>query len=122
MARLTVRLLGSLQVALDDTPLTGFESDKERVFLAYLAEESRQPHRREKLAGLLWPERSEAAARNNLRRVLSNLRRLLGDSCPSGCPVGCPNGCPFGCRDGLAFPSRDPTGYSPQPGLRRLDR
>jgi DNA-binding SARP family transcriptional activator len=87
MARLSVRLLGTLQVTLDGTPLTGFESDKERVLLAYLVEESQQPHRREKLAGLLWPERTEAAARSNLRRVLSNLRRLLGDRTPSGPPA-----------------------------------
>ncbi|MGD8473705.1 MAG: BTAD domain-containing putative transcriptional regulator, partial [Anaerolineae bacterium] len=86
MARLSVRLLGTLQVTLDGTPLTGFESEKERVLLAYLIEESQQPHRREKLAGLLWPERPEAAARGNLRRVLSNLRRLLGDRTPSGPP------------------------------------
>jgi DNA-binding SARP family transcriptional activator/predicted ATPase len=86
MAHLSVRLLGTLQVTLDGAPLTGFESDKERVLLAYLVEESQQPHRREKLAGLLWPERTEAAARSNLRRVLSNLRRLLGDRVQSGPP------------------------------------
>ena len=86
MARLSVRLLGALQVTLDGTPLTGFESDKERLLLAYLVEESQLPHRREKLAGLLWPERPESAARSNLRRVLSNLRRLLGDRNPSGSP------------------------------------
>ena len=86
MTRLSVRLLGTLQVTLDGVPLTGFESDKERVLLAYLVEESQQSHRREKLAGLLWPERTEAAARGNLRRVLSNLRRLIGDRTPSGPP------------------------------------
>ena len=86
MARLSLRLLGTLQITLDGIPVTGFESDKERAFLAYLAEESHQPHRREKLAGLLWPERPERAARNNLRRVLSNLRRLLGDRAPPGPP------------------------------------
>lgn len=53
MACLSVRLLGALQVTLDGTPLTGFESDKERVLLAYLVEESQLPHRREKLAGFL---------------------------------------------------------------------
>ncbi len=86
MPRLSLRLLGALQVTLDGIPLTRFESDKERALLAYLAEESQQPHRREKLAGLLWPERSEAAARNNLRRVISNLRCMLGDRTPSGPP------------------------------------
>ena len=67
MARLSMRMLGALQVALDGALLTGFESDKERALLAYLAEESQQPHRREKLAGLLWPDRTEAAARGNPR-------------------------------------------------------
>jgi len=86
MIRLSVYLLGTMQVNLDRTPLTGFESDKERVFLAYLVEESQRRHHREKLAGLLWPERTEAAARSNLRRVLCNLRRLLGDRTPTGPP------------------------------------
>jgi DNA-binding SARP family transcriptional activator/predicted ATPase len=79
MTRLSVRLLGALQVTLEGTPITGFQSNKERALLAYLAEESGQPHTREKLAGLLWPERTESAARNNLRRALSNLRRTIGD-------------------------------------------
>ena len=86
MARLSVYLLGTMQVNLDGTSLTGFESDKERAFLAYLVEESQRPHHREKLAWLLWPEHTEAAARSNLRRVLCNLRRLLGDRTPSGPP------------------------------------
>jgi DNA-binding SARP family transcriptional activator/predicted ATPase len=77
MARLSVRLLGALQVALGGTPITGLESDKERALLAFLAGESQQPQRREKLVGLLWPEFTESAGRNNLRRVLSNLRRAL---------------------------------------------
>ena len=103
MARLAVRLLGSMQVALDGTPLTGFESDKERVFLAYLAEESQHSHRREKLAGLLWPERTEAAARNNLRRVLSNLRRLLGDRARTGARSGARTGAQSGAETGSSF-------------------
>jgi predicted ATPase/DNA-binding SARP family transcriptional activator len=79
MARLSLRLLGTLQATVDDCALAGFRSDKERGLLAYLAEESQQPHRRAKLAGLLWPELTESAARNNLRRALSNLRRTIGD-------------------------------------------
>ena len=84
MARLSMRLLGTLQVTLGTTPFTSFESDKERALLAFLAEESRQPHPREKLVGLLWPKFTESAGRNNLRRVLSNLRRALRDGEPSG--------------------------------------
>ncbi len=86
MTRLSVRLLGTLQVTLEGTPITGFQSNKERALLAYLSEESQQPHTREKLAGLLWPERTESAARNNLRRALSNLRRTIGDRVQDGEP------------------------------------
>ncbi len=79
MARLSICLLGHLQVTLDGKPVTGFESDKVRALLAYLAVEADRPHRREKLAGLLWPDRPERSARTNLRRALSNLRAEIGD-------------------------------------------
>jgi len=42
------------------------------------------PHRREKLAGMLWPEIPEQSARANLRYVLANLRRILGEQTSSG--------------------------------------
>ncbi len=80
MALLSIRLLGTLQVTLAGEPVRGFESDKVRALLAYLAVEVGHPHRREKLAGLLWPERPEKAARANLRQALSNLRRAVGDA------------------------------------------
>ena len=83
MARLAVRLLGPLQVTVDGEPVTGFESDKVRALLAYLAVERGQPHRREKLAGLLWPGMPDSAARTNLRVALSNLRRCIGDQAAS---------------------------------------
>ena len=47
--------------------------------LAYLATTG-QPQSRDALLALLWPEFDEADARNNLRRELSQLRSLLGDS------------------------------------------
>ncbi|MFQ5593204.1 MAG: BTAD domain-containing putative transcriptional regulator [Anaerolineae bacterium] len=79
MGHLAIRLLGPLQVTLDGNPVTAFESDKVRALLAYLVVESNRPHRREALAGLLWPEWSERAARANLRRALANLRKTIGD-------------------------------------------
>lgn len=45
--------------------------------LAFLALEAGQAHSRETLMGLLWPEMSEADARNNLRVALAGLRRQL---------------------------------------------
>ena len=79
MPRLAISLLGPFQVTVDGVPVTSFESDKVRALLAYLAVEARAPHRRERLAGLLWPEQPERSARTNLRHVLANLRTAIGD-------------------------------------------
>jgi ABC-type oligopeptide transport system substrate-binding subunit/serine/threonine protein kinase/predicted ATPase len=79
MAQLSIQLLGQFQVHLGGEPVTDFESDKARGLLAYLAVERDQLHRREKLAGLLWPDMPESAARNNLRRTLANVRQVIGD-------------------------------------------
>jgi DNA-binding SARP family transcriptional activator/predicted ATPase len=59
--------------------VTGFESDKVRALCAYLAVEAQRPHRRDSLAGLLWPDWSDRAARSNLRNALANLRTAIGD-------------------------------------------
>lgn len=79
MTRLLINLLGSFQITLDGEASPGFEYDKVRALLAYLAVESDQPHRREALAGLLWPDQSEIMARNSLRTALSKLRQAIGD-------------------------------------------
>ena len=41
--------------------------------------ESDAPQRREKLAGLLWPDLPERTARSNLRHALAILRKAIGD-------------------------------------------
>jgi len=79
MARLSLSLLGPFQVMLDDEPVSGFESNKARGLLAYLAVEANRPHLRETLAGLLWPNSPDRVARGNLRHTLSNLRQAIGD-------------------------------------------
>jgi predicted ATPase/DNA-binding SARP family transcriptional activator len=79
MARLSIHLLGQLQISMDGEVVTGFESDKVRALLVYLAVEAGRLHRREALAELLWPERPEGSALNNLRGALSNLRKAIQD-------------------------------------------
>ena len=79
MARLSIYLLGPLRVFLEGQPVAGFESDKVRALLAYLAAEPGRPHRREALAGLLWPDRSEKSARACLRSALTNLRQVIDE-------------------------------------------
>ena len=79
MPRLSIRLFGSFRVTLDGEVVTGFESHKARALLAYLAVEAERAHPREKLAGMLWPEWGDQVARTYLRRLLVNLRRVIGD-------------------------------------------
>jgi predicted ATPase/DNA-binding SARP family transcriptional activator len=89
MVRLSISLLGTYQVLLCGKEIVGFDSDKARALLAYLAIESDRPHRRQTLAGLLWPERTERAARHSLSQALFNLRTLLDDAV-DGDPLGGP--------------------------------
>lgn len=76
---LKILLLGRVSVTLHDKPVAGFVSRKALALLAYLATEMDRPHSREALAGLFWPEQSEVRARKNLRDVLSNLQKVLGN-------------------------------------------
>jgi len=79
MARLSISLLGSFRVLFDGRPVSGFGSDKVRALLAYLVVESDRAHRREVLAGLLWPRVTDGNALNILRYSLSNLRTVIED-------------------------------------------
>ncbi len=79
MERLTISLLGPFRVALDGNPVTQFEADTARALLAYLVMHVEIPHRRETLAGLLWPDLAESAALQDLRQALNRLRKAIGD-------------------------------------------
>jgi DNA-binding SARP family transcriptional activator len=79
MTRLSIHLFGPPQIALDNTPITDLGSDKARALLFYLATEPDRPHRREALAGLLWPDYPEQSARTSLRRALADLRKAISD-------------------------------------------
>ena len=82
---LRLSLLGSPQILLGDQPLTGFATRKAQALLCYLAcagpsgTTQTTPHSRDTLATLLWGEMTEAQAKQNLRTVLPDLRRLVGD-------------------------------------------
>lgn len=79
MAHLDISLLGHFAVTLDGQPPIHLRTDKIRALLAYLVVESDRDHRREMLAGLLWPDVSEEAARHNLSQALFMLRQALSD-------------------------------------------
>lgn len=77
---LTILTLGDFQAAINGKVISGFETDKARALLIYLAVESEHDLRRSHLAGMLWPDESEERALHNLRQTLSSLRKTLGDS------------------------------------------
>jgi WD40 repeat protein/DNA-binding SARP family transcriptional activator len=79
MTSLSIRLLGPPQVSLAQESVAELRSDKALALLAYLAVESDRAHRRERLAGMLWPDYTGASARANLRRALADLRQAIGD-------------------------------------------
>lgn len=79
MASLTLNLLGQPSLRCPEAGANRPDvGAKALALLAYLALEP-GPHSREELAGLLWGESSEAAARASLRQVVMQLRNQLGD-------------------------------------------
>jgi len=74
---LEIRLLGQFDVRLDGAPIE-VPSRPAQTLLAYLALNAGVAHRREKLAGMLWPEANDVQARNNLRYTLWQARKALG--------------------------------------------
>ncbi|HUE98540.1 MAG TPA: BTAD domain-containing putative transcriptional regulator, partial [Anaerolineales bacterium] len=73
---LEVRLLGQFAVLLDGVPIQ-INSRPAQSLLAYLLINAGRAFRREKLAGLFWPDASDENARNNLRQALWRVRKSL---------------------------------------------
>ena len=73
---LQIKILGQFDVRLDGT-LVNLPSRKAQLLLAKLALTTGSAHRREKLAGELWPDMAEADARGNLRHALWRIRAAL---------------------------------------------
>jgi predicted ATPase/DNA-binding SARP family transcriptional activator len=82
MTQITLSVLGSFEVTAQGQPITGFATDKVRALLAFLALEPQRPHRREILAGLLWPDIADSLALTNLRQTLHRLREALTKAVP----------------------------------------
>ncbi|MBP7687994.1 MAG: AAA family ATPase [Thermoflexales bacterium] len=78
MPHLTLSLLGPLHITRDQQPITAFAYHKARALLAYLAVEHTRVHHRDAIVGLLWPDMPDAAARTNLRQILTTLRDAIG--------------------------------------------
>lgn len=78
VAPLTIRLFGPLFVLVEGWPLPHLRSRKAQWLLALLTLRHGRPVEREWLAGTLWPDMDQSQAFDNLRPVLSELRKALG--------------------------------------------
>jgi DNA-binding SARP family transcriptional activator/predicted ATPase/Tfp pilus assembly protein PilF len=79
---LHLALFGPFNLTTADGTAIILATDKVRALLAYLAVEAGRPHRREALAGLLWPDMDDQKARRNLRQTLHRLRQALDEVAP----------------------------------------
>src|SRR6266508_1129418 len=73
---LEVRLLGKFDVRRDGKTIA-ITSRLAQSLFAYLILNAGTAHRREKLAGMLWPDSVEETARDNLRHALWRVRKVL---------------------------------------------
>src|SRR5215510_4686365 len=80
---LQIRLLGQFDVHLDKKRIT-IPSRTGQSLLAYLALTAGTSHRREKLAGTIWPETSDENARKNLRQELWRIRKAISSGASTG--------------------------------------
>ena len=74
---LQVRLFGQFDVRADGKRVA-IASRAGQSLLAYLLLSAGTAHRRERLAGLLWPDISDDRARRNLRQELWRVRKAIG--------------------------------------------
>jgi non-specific serine/threonine protein kinase len=69
-------LLGKFEVSLDEKTIAITSRPAQSLF-AYLILSAGTLHRREKLAGLFWPDSLEETARDNLRHALWRVRKAI---------------------------------------------
>jgi DNA-binding SARP family transcriptional activator len=75
---LYVSLLGE-QAITGDTTSDRTSSSRAVALVAFLAVHAGSPQSRQRIAGLFWPDSTDAQALTNLRRELHHLRNLLGE-------------------------------------------
>ena len=78
---LELRLLGQFDIRVDDAVVV-LPSRNAQSLLAFLALSAGTPHRRERLAALLWPDSEEENARSYLRHALWRIRKALEAGLP----------------------------------------
>jgi DNA-binding SARP family transcriptional activator len=77
MVAVRLTLLGGFEARLASGDAVSLPTKKAQALLAYLGLRPGQAHQRDKLAALLWGERSDGHARDGLRHALVVLRKAL---------------------------------------------
>jgi DNA-binding SARP family transcriptional activator len=77
---LRVSVLGEQAIVDDETGIRT-RSARAVALVAFLAWHAGSAQPRQRIAGLFWPESTDAQALTNLRRELHHLRQVLGDDC-----------------------------------------
>ena len=76
---LHVSLLGEQTIMDDRGGSVRARSSRAVVLVAFLVVHAGSPQARQRIAGLFWPESTDAQALTNLRRELHHLRQVVGD-------------------------------------------
>jgi DNA-binding SARP family transcriptional activator/tetratricopeptide (TPR) repeat protein len=76
---LHMSLLGEQAIIDDRAGSVQVRSSRAIALVAFLAVRAGSPQSRQRIAGLLWPDSTDAQALTNLRRELHHLRHVLGD-------------------------------------------
>src|SRR5271156_5720723 len=76
---LQVSLFGEQAITDDGTGQVRTRSSRTAALIGFLVTHSGSPQARQRIAGLFWPDSTEAQALTNLRRELHQLRQVLGD-------------------------------------------
>lgn len=76
--RLGLDLLGGFRIRATDRKPVRVPGPRQQELVAYLVLHARQPIARQRVAGALWPDSTDAQALTNLRRELHHLR----EACP----------------------------------------
>src|SRR3989440_4660444 len=77
MPTLHIRLLGDFSLIYNDRQVTSLNTTRLQSLFAYLVLHRDVPQQRQHLAFLFWPDTTESQARNNLRKLLHQLRQAL---------------------------------------------
>src|SRR5258708_9080390 len=76
---LHVSVLGDQAITGDRVGSARTRSSRTVALVGVLVARAGSPQLRQRIAGLFWPDSTDAQALTNLRRELHNLRQVLGD-------------------------------------------